>query len=79
MKIEIDDEQFDMLLASKLKQDYIDCVRIVAYHKEHGIDNEDSDFHIELMRSYPQILRYYMAPHDADMFIIDVARGEYAD
>lgn len=79
MKIEIDDEQFDMLLASKLKQDYINCVRTVDWQKKHGVDNEDSEFHLELMRSYPQILRYYMSPHAADRFLIDVARGENAD
>lgn len=78
MKIEIDEEQFDKLFASKLKQDYIACAQMVARHKEQGVDNDDSEFHIELMKSYPQVLRYYMAPHDADVLIIDVARGEYA-
>lgn len=78
MKIEIDEEQFDKLFASKLKQDYITCARMVARHKEQGVDNYDSEFQIELMKSYPQILRYYMVPHEAETLIIDVARGEYA-
>ena len=79
MKIEIDDEQFFKLFISKLKQDYIAVTQLVAQHKEHGVDNEDSAFFIESMKSYPQLLRYYMAPREAEAFIIDVARGEYAD
>lgn len=68
MKIEIDDDMFDLIFVTKIKEDLVNAYGHFQTLKC-GPYLDDIEFTRKLVLSFEHILRYYMLMQDAEDFI----------